>query len=485
MPTYFVRKTGSDAAAGTSAATAWLTLAKALGAAGIASGDTVWIGAGTYRETVTVAMASATVATRVVADVDGSQTGDAGPVIWTGHTTNDTTAPPTAIATLTLAGRDFLTFERVVMISTGRSGVNAPSLIDAITETSINITFQDCALISHQGSVLAQVNGAAGVVLNWTFNRCLIHHQAASVSDSAWLSIVPGAHTADWDLNFYVNNCRVFAPASGVRLEPSVKGGGGPGGVRLTNNTFFGGDPVFSVINAGTTPACSFNNNLVAGAVSCLNAEILGYITENYNRITAATARTNVTAGANTVTAATHAPLLEIGQTGFAGGALRPYLEPLGGSPLLGFGNVGGATVDLYNRPRPAGGPILNAVGALERGNSAAKETTVTQAGTAAIKITGPGYQDFQVPVNTGTVTLSVYARKNASYTGTAPQLQVRHGAGVGVADAAVTHTAAADTWEQLSLAITPTVAGIVTVRLLSNSTAAAGIAYFDTFGVA
>ena len=46
MTTYYVRATGSDGAAGTSAGTAWLTIGKALGAAGIASGDTVYVGAG-------------------------------------------------------------------------------------------------------------------------------------------------------------------------------------------------------------------------------------------------------------------------------------------------------------------------------------------------------------------------------------------------------------------------------------------------------
>lgn len=40
MPTYYVGSGGSDAAAGTSWALRWATIGKALGAAGIASGDT-------------------------------------------------------------------------------------------------------------------------------------------------------------------------------------------------------------------------------------------------------------------------------------------------------------------------------------------------------------------------------------------------------------------------------------------------------------
>jgi hypothetical protein len=41
MATYYLRTTGSDGAAGTSVGTAWATFGKALGAAGIASGDTL------------------------------------------------------------------------------------------------------------------------------------------------------------------------------------------------------------------------------------------------------------------------------------------------------------------------------------------------------------------------------------------------------------------------------------------------------------
>jgi hypothetical protein len=45
----------------------WKTLAKLLGAAGFASGDTAYLAPGTYREVVTVAMTSATVTTSILA----------------------------------------------------------------------------------------------------------------------------------------------------------------------------------------------------------------------------------------------------------------------------------------------------------------------------------------------------------------------------------------------------------------------------------
>ena len=112
MATYYVRKTGSDSNAGTSAGAAWLTIGKALGASGISSGDTVYIGAGTYREIVTVNMTSATAETKIIGDVDGSQTGDAGEVIWTAHVTDDVTVPSSAYP-LVANGRDFITIQKL------------------------------------------------------------------------------------------------------------------------------------------------------------------------------------------------------------------------------------------------------------------------------------------------------------------------------------------------------------------------------------
>ena len=51
MADYFVSKFGNDSNAGTSAATAWLTVDKAASTAG--GGDTVYVAPGVYRELVT------------------------------------------------------------------------------------------------------------------------------------------------------------------------------------------------------------------------------------------------------------------------------------------------------------------------------------------------------------------------------------------------------------------------------------------------
>src|SRR3954454_6912896 len=101
MTNFFVRKTGSDSNNGLSAGAAWLTIGKALTSGGVAAGDTVYIGAGIYRETVTASLTNPASEVKFVGDIDGAFTGDPGEVVWTSWTTNDATAPASAA---TLAG---------------------------------------------------------------------------------------------------------------------------------------------------------------------------------------------------------------------------------------------------------------------------------------------------------------------------------------------------------------------------------------------
>ncbi len=78
--TYYVRKTGSDSNAGTSPGSAYKTIDKAADTA--TAGATIYVGAGTYTETVTPSNDGTAGSPIVyVADTSGAQTGDAGEVI--------------------------------------------------------------------------------------------------------------------------------------------------------------------------------------------------------------------------------------------------------------------------------------------------------------------------------------------------------------------------------------------------------------------
>lgn len=75
--TYYVRKTGSDSASGKTPSSAFATVSKAMATAG--AGDTTYIGAGLYSESLESSR-SGDAGSPIVftADIDGSQTGDAG-----------------------------------------------------------------------------------------------------------------------------------------------------------------------------------------------------------------------------------------------------------------------------------------------------------------------------------------------------------------------------------------------------------------------
>jgi len=77
---YYVRKTGNDGNDGLTPATAWLTIGQA--ASTLGASDRVFVGAGTYSESVSPAN-SGTVTDQVYyyADTDGTNTGDSGAVI--------------------------------------------------------------------------------------------------------------------------------------------------------------------------------------------------------------------------------------------------------------------------------------------------------------------------------------------------------------------------------------------------------------------
>jgi hypothetical protein len=152
-------------------------------------------------------------------------------------------------------------------------------------------------------------------------------------------------------------------------------------------------------------------------------------------------------------------------------------------SPLSAFGNDGKQSpADGRFGPRPTG-ITAPAVGALERGNNMAEETNVVAQGYS---VTGDGFQDFDIAVDAGAVSFSVFCQSDSSYTGQPPQLLVLPNSecGVGTAETCAKLQASA-TREQLAVTIKPTTSGIVTVRFTSRDQSASSKVVFDTFAVA
>lgn len=476
----------------------WKTLTKALGAAGIASGDRVFLSPGTFRETVAVAMTSAVAETKVLGDPfneKGFKTAGGtfvapGPVVLSAFTTNDKTAP-SGTTLFNFSGRDFLTFERIMFV-----GGSATAMLTATTTTSTNVVFRDCALIPGIADQVLAATTVFGTGLSWLFERCYFGptRVAAGLTFTA-----PTGAGSDYDLDVTIRDS-VFLETGTTRVIGLVTTGAGaqkPGGIEVRNCSNIGSASFFAITTAlaATSIPCVVDNCMIfcgnSTALTVNGAGGLGSLTEDYNLIYAITPRSNVNTGAHTVTNASYALLFHFGQERIWGSPVpRAFLEPLAGSPLLAFGNDGSQqATDVRGKPRPAGGASpLPAVGGYERGNTAAPDPSPIGGGSgAAVKLIGPGYSEYLVALSgAGTYTISYVVKWDGTYTGTKPQLTIDAQPTLGVAAETKTATGGSGSNETLTLsAITVAKAGIVVVRLVSSDTNGAGVVQADDFAVA
>lgn len=477
---------GPDASAVTNKP--WKTIAKLLGAAGMASGDTAYLAPGAFRETVTVAMASATVETKVIGDpfnkqgfkTSGGVLVAPGDVSLTAFVTNDKTAA--AGSALTLSARDFLTFQDIRFVTGTGVCVSAGA-------GSTDIKFTDCSFISgNPGSGgIVSFTGTAGVSSNWAFDRCRVLCPQLNVTGGSFVFTLP-RHSADYNATISLTNCVIVGGSqAAVRVASNGAGAGFGGGVTLAYCTLTAQIGLVTAdANLSTTYPCTVTGCILICDTG-LSANTAGQITESYNVLWTRSARTNVTAGTGSQTTA-YAMLVELGKAISSPGLTKPFLSPVASSPLLGFSSAASPpAVDATNRLRPAGGAsALPAVGAFERGNTFITDPSPIGAGGSAIKVTGPGYAEFLVPVPARAITISCKVKWDATYAGTKPQLQIDANGTIGVLAETITATVAATNIETLTLtAFTPTAAGgMVRIRILSNDTNGAGVLQVDDFSV-
>jgi len=480
----------------------WKTLGKLLGAAGMASGDTAYLAPGSFREVVTVAMTSATAETRIIGDyanergfkTSGGVAVTPGPVVWTAYTTNDRTAP-SGTCLLTLAGRDYLTFRNIAFVGSS----NATAQCVTSTATSTNLSFVDCSFTGYAttAGILIALTCGTSVSVDLLVDRCHFF-TTRGIAIAPTFAIGNSASDTAWDSNITIRNSVCVGGGTFVQCGGGAGSGPYPGGV-LIQNCFWSGTAslVLFGANVGHSGSISYVYNCVGiGSTTAVlsktteTGSFAGGLAENYCLLAGSTPRTNVAAGANSISDGSYAALFHYGQERIWGALVRQFGEPTASSPLLGFGNDGTQTAtDMRGTGhiRPAGGAsALPATGALERSNTFIADTAPIGAGGSAIKVTGPGYAEFLVPVPARAITISCKVKWDATYAGTKPQLQIDANGRNGVAAETITATVAATNIETLTLsAFTPTNGtNMVTIRVLSNDTNGAGVLQVDDFSV-
>jgi hypothetical protein len=373
MTNYFVRISGSDGAAGTTAGAAWRTIGKALGASGIASGDTVYVGAGVYREAVTVAMTSAVAETIVHGDVTGEFTGDSGEVIWTNFVSGWNDTPSGDV--LNLSNRDFLTLRNFTMIA-GAGG----NVIDGGTAHSSNITIDNC-MIQGFGSVAPIVVTASfATALAWTIKNSFVcvwtGQNAIAITETTGTG-------ADWDLNVQIQDSVIIAMAAGISVTNSGTSANEGGGVDLNRCTIIAGTSGFLTVGTrvSLTFPCTVTDCLILSGTNSagLNAGEAGAITDLGGNVLTA-GHTNTTAHATTRTSTEDFPaqLLSLGHEWMWGMQPRRAFAPMLPA-VFSRGHIGSTNTDMEGRVRPEGTGLYITGGTATAGAA----TTMTDGGAA------------------------------------------------------------------------------------------------------
>lgn len=333
-------------------------------------------------------MTSATAETKLIGDVDGVQTGDAGEVIWSAFLSGDF-AEPSVNNLVALSGRDFLTFRNISFVGGGGT------IILGTTASSTDIKIQNCSFIqggaTGTGTLIA-ITLASQVAGNWTIDGCVFIFNS---SNAISIVLTTGSSGADYDANIQITNCLFIGGGSAnvifVNNSGTLTFEGG--GVDVTNCTKIGGSAPLLLTNGtrlSLTIPCTVQNCVIyAGGSTALNAGESGAIVEDYNLIWASTPRTNVAVGAHSVggSSAAYAPTFEYGQGRIVGRGLALFGSPAQSNTLGGFHGTSPTSSDISELVRPCGSVAFGTSGTATAGG--AKTLTDSGADWGASKFIG------------------------------------------------------------------------------------------------
>jgi len=341
VATYYVRNDGADANTGLGPGRlqAWQTIQKALGAAGISSGDTVYIAPGRYNETLTINMISATVETRVLGDPTCTQFNDITPgVVRLTSTAADTGSNFSGTA-ITATSKNFLTF-RKLLFDNWNTGFSAT--------TCTNWTIDQCAFIcwSNAGTIGSPNN----VALNFIFTDNIVLCRTAL--GSVVLAVTHAGSSAIESNTIIANNYFTGGNvANGSGNSAIFMSGYTPANSLVFNNTFHQVHRCLEVsgVTDATLQAKFYNNYTQQCSYYYANANISNAIYADYNRFACGTTSffnvsVNVVNGSNNLTVN---PSLSHGMERLFGLGVNDWYAPRLGSNLISSGTPNSPSVGI------------------------------------------------------------------------------------------------------------------------------------------
>jgi hypothetical protein len=281
MTTYYVGSDGNDGNTGTSWAQRKLTL-NGVEDIPVTDNDLVWVGAGTYREQLTVDVSGAA-EIEYRADTTGANTDGIGGVVRITGSDNDMTAARSY--GIYGNGKNNRTFTGFVIDGCANFGIDM---------LGNNLTIQDCIL----------TGCAYGMILRTGTNGA-IQRVKALFNQTAGIAI--GNAVAEDNTNTLIQN--VDCLCNGLYGIHGL----GKGSVTIKNVLLSGnsvGMREQTALTVGQT--ITINNSIITGNVTGLQATVLGEILEDYNNIALCTnLRLNVAVGAHSNA---YLPQLDVGR---------------------------------------------------------------------------------------------------------------------------------------------------------------------------
>jgi hypothetical protein len=331
MATYYVRPDGSNANSGTGPATnqAWQTIQKALGATGIASGDTVYIAPGHYNEVVTVG-GTYSAETQIIGDPTASQfSGISAGYVKHSQFASSGTAARNITQLLIVTSKDYLHFKNIYFEMAADNSVTT-------------IYFQTSRFTK--------------------FTSCVFYNNTKP-SSNATSEIEIGTRTGGQTANIAISKCIFYNIKYVVLIGGTATGDASS----LTDTVFIGTNAEMGISNITLSVYnCSFYNSITAirtyaGTVvnmyNCLfnqcSTAVLnaGTLTENFNRFIGNTVNVS-----NSGTYSAGASSTAVGITGVEAGYSLLHnltnavmLGSVSGSQNASFGTASGApATDLF-----------------------------------------------------------------------------------------------------------------------------------------
>ena len=348
MATYYVRPDGNDANSGLGPAVnqAWASITKAIGATGIAPGDTLYIAPGFYRGVFVASFTNPINESQrisILGDPAATQFSGVipGPVVITNYLSDNSN--PSGVAYFT-CNKSFITVKNIrfdgsqLVIFQG-----ANYLIEkcCFVQSSHNVNGGTNCLISSEGNN----------PINATVNQCVF------VRGGGGLTFGTPSTGASFNTNCNVTNS-IF-----LMCSPGITFNGGTGGSGLASNCVGNGGYVYNCLGLGVeyllyTFVTNADNTVYLYNSICMPYSAQGVcvraqsfastLIENYNRFISTSPRINVSVGANTTSGISG---IDFSQFLLTTGVPYSWFAPYLSSPLINAGTSSGApTTDFYGK---------------------------------------------------------------------------------------------------------------------------------------